>query len=503
MSLEHDPDTDARTESEPEFTIDADWNGLYIDGDWRASSDSETIEVTNPATRDVVSEVPAATVDDVDDAYAAAVAAQENWQEELPQERGDVIETVQRLIEDNHEELTELLAIESGSARPKASREFTSTGEMMRDVVTYPFRMTGDHSQSKIAHKENIVKREPIGVVTVISPWNFPFQLSLRAVAPAIALGNAVVLKPASETPISGGLLIARLFEKAGLPDGVLNVVTGHGSEIGDHVASHSDLSAVAFTGSTHVGQRVAKNAAEQLALPAMELGGNNPHVVLDDADVEAAVDAGIFGSFMHQGQICISINRHLVHESIYDEYVDRFVERAAQLPVGDPLEEETVVGPIISESERDTILEYVDQSVAEGATLEHGGTAEGLLVEPTVLSDMRNDMAAACNEHFGPVAPIIPFETDAEAVELANATEYGLAGSVHSSDVARARDVADEIEAGMVHINDQPINNEPHVPFGGTKASGMGRYNGEWIIDEFTEPKWTSIQHEPREYSF
>ncbi len=486
-----------------ELTIDADWNGLYIDGEWRSPGDRETIAVENPATRETVNEVPAGTVDDVDEAFEVAAAAQEEWQDVLPQERGEIIQEVQDLVEEHHDELTELLAIESGSARPKASREFTSTGEMMHDVVTYPFRMTGSHSQSKIASKENIVKREPVGVVSVISPWNFPFQLSLRAVAPAIALGNAVVLKPASETPISGGLLIARLFEMAGLPDGVLNVVTGHGSEIGDRVASHPELSAVAFTGSTQIGQRVAKNAAEQLALPAMELGGNNPHVVLEDANVGEAVDAGIFGSFMHQGQICISINRHLVHESLYDEYVERFVERASELPVGDPLDEDTIVGPIINETERDNILQYVEKSVEQGATLELGGSADGLFVEPTVLSEMDNDMAAACNEHFGPVAPVIPFETDEEAIELANATEYGLAASVHSTTISRARDVADEIEAGMVHINDQPINNEPHVPFGGTKASGMGRYNGEWIIDELTEPKWTSIQHEPRDYSF
>ncbi len=486
-----------------EFSIDADWNGLFIDGEWRPPASRETIPVENPATRTRVSEVPAATVADVDDAFETAAAAQETWEDVLPQERGEVIKEVQRLIEAHHEELTDLLAIESGSARPKASREFTSTGEMMDDVVTYPFRMSGSHSQSKVEHKENIVKREPVGVVSVISPWNFPFQLSLRAVAPAIALGNAVVLKPASETPISGGLLIARLFEQAGLPDGVLNVVPGHGSEIGDRVASHPELSAVAFTGSTEIGQRVAKNAAEQLALPAMELGGNNPHIVFEDADVGAAVDAGVFGTFMHQGQICISINRHLVHESIYDDYVSQFVERAAELPVGDPLDEETVVGPIINETERDTILEYVEQSVAEGATLELGGSADGLFVEPTVLSDMENDMAAACNEHFGPVAPIIPFSTEEEAIEHANATKYGLAASVHSESIRRARTVGDEIEAGMVHVNDQPINNEPHVPFGGTKASGMGRYNSEWIIDELTEPKWTSIQHEPRSYSF
>jgi len=485
------------------FTIDADWNSIYIDGAWRSASGGDTIAVADPATRERVAEVPAGTEADVDAAYDAAEAAQPAWARERPQERGDVVERVQRLVETHHDDLTALLATESGSARPKAAREFTSTGEMMRDVATYPFRMSGSHSQSKVEHKENVVQREPVGVVSVISPWNFPFQLTLRAVAPAIALGNSVVLKPATETPISGGLLIAKLFEAAGLPDGVLNVVTGHGSEIGDRVASHPAMSAVAFTGSTDVGKRVAKNAAEQLAFPAMELGGNNPHVVLDDADVAEAVDAGVFGTFMHQGQICISINRHLVHEGVYDEYVERFVERAATLPVGDPHDEATVIGPIINEAERDRILDYVERSVEAGATLELGGSADGLFVEPTVLSDVTNEMAAACNEHFGPVAPIIPFDDDDEAVALANDTEYGLAGSVHSASISRARAVADRIDVGMVHVNDQPINNEPHVPFGGAKASGMGRYNGEWIIEELTEPKWTSVQHEPREYPF
>jgi aldehyde dehydrogenase (NAD+) len=492
------------SETEPtDFSVTADWNALYINGEWRPPGDQETISVENPAVREPICDVPAGTVEDVDRAYEAAVSAQAEWERELPQDRGELIERVDALIEKHHETLTELLAIESGSARPKASREFTSTGEMMTDVATYPFRTQGGHSMSKVPGKENIIKREAAGVVAVISPWNFPFQLSLRAVAPAVALGNTVVLKPASETPITGGLLIAKLFEAAGAPPGVVNVVPGHGSEIGDRVASHPDLDVVAFTGSTNVGKHVATQAAEQLALPAMELGGNNPHVVLEDADVDQAVDAGIFGTFMHQGQICISINRHLVHESCYNAYVDRFVERATELPVGDPLDEETVIGPIINENERDKILSFIEESVAEGATLELGGDHDGLIVEPTVLSDMKNEMAAACNEHFGPVAPIIPFESDEAAIALANDTEYGLSGSVHSQDRARAESVADAINTGMVHINDQPINNEPHVPFGGMKDSGMGRYNGEYIIDELTQPKWVSVQRDPREYPF
>lgn len=492
------------SQSKPEsYSPEAAWNAVYVDGEWLPAGDRETISVENPATRETLYSVPAGTPADVHHAFESAAAAQPEWESVLPQERGELIESVQELIEEHHEELTELLAVESGSARPKASREFTSTGEMLTDVTTYPFRVQGSHSVSKVPGKENVVKREPAGVVSVISPWNFPFQLSLRAVAPAVALGNTVVLKPASETPVTGGLLIAKLFEEAGAPPGVVNVVTGSGSEIGDEMASHPEMDVVAFTGSTGVGKRVAKNAAEQLALPAMELGGNNPHVVLGDADVERAVDAGIFGTFMHQGQICISINRHLVHESVYDEYVDRFVSRARDLPVGDPLDESTVVGPLINESQRDQILDYIEHSIEAGATLECGGDADGLFVEPTVLSGMRNHMAAACNEHFGPVAPVIPFSDDEEAIELANATEYGLSASVHSSDRSRAERVADAIEAGMVHVNDQPINNEPHVPFGGMKASGMGRYNGEYIIEELTEPKWISVQRSPRDYPF
>jgi aldehyde dehydrogenase (NAD+) len=361
-----------------------------------------------------------------------------------------------------------------------------------------------------IPGKQNEVRRVPEGVVGVISPWNFPFNLSMRAVAPALATGNSVVLKPASATPVTGGLLIARLFDEAGLPDGVLNVVTGSGSEIGDPMASHPELDVMAFTGSTEVGKRVAAQAAENLALPAMELGGNNPFVVTADADVDAAVDSAVFGSFLHQGQICISINRHLVHEDVYDEYVEQLAERAASLPIGDPRERENVVGPVIDEGQRDQILAYVEQTVEQGATLETGGETvlmdgveDSLYVEPTVLSEATNDMAAACNEHFGPVAPVIPFADEDEAVELANDTEYGLAATVHADDLDRAKEIAKSIDAGMVHLNDQPVNEEPAIPFGGMKASGMGRYDGREILTEFTQTKWISVQQEEREYPF
>ncbi len=377
------------------------------------------------------------------------------------------------------------------------------------DVLPYPHCESIYNKCScsiPVLHVRGIVKRQPKGVVTVISPWNFPLNLSMRAIAPAVALGNTVVVKPATNTPVVGGLLFGTLAEAAGIPDGAINVVTGRGSDVGDAVASHSESDAVAFTGSTPVGKHVAGLAAENLAIQAMELGGNNAHVVTESADLDAAIDSAVFGTFVHQGQVCISINRHIVHESVYDEYVERLTERAESLPAGSA-HDDTVVGPIIDESQRDEMLEYVEETVEAGATLETGGSTvkldgvdDSLVVEPTVLSDVTNDMAAACNEHFGPIAPVIPFETVDEAVDLANATEYGLSGSVHG-DLDTALDIADRMDTG--HVNDQPINDEAHVPFSGTNASGMGGYNSETIMNELTETKWISLQRDEREYPF
>ena len=482
---------------------ETDWNVDYVNGEYRPPNDRETIDVEDPSTRDHFVSVPAGTTADVEAAYEAAAAAQADWAATSPQQRASVVRSVRDLLKANRDDILELLATESGTTQTKGFAEFYTSVGITGEAASFPTRSSGDHRDSTVEGKENFVVREPQGVVGVISPWNFPLNLSIRAVAPAIALGNAVVLKPASPTPVTGGLLLAKLFEAAGLPDGVLNVVTGRGSDIGDAVAGNPHADVVSFTGSTPVGRKVAATAGQNLALPAMELGGNNVHVVTDDADLDQAVDAGVFGSFLHSGQICISINRHLVHEAVYDEYVDRLAERAAALPTGSAHEGDTVVGPIIDEAQRDKILDYVEDTVDAGATLETGGGHNDLVVEPTVLSNATNDMAAACNEHFGPVAPVIPFSDDDEAIDIANATEYGLSGSVHAGDIGRARDIADRIDTGMIHINDQPINDEPHLPFGGYKDSGIGRYNGEAIMDELTQEKWISVQREPRDYPF
>ncbi|CQH59450.1 aldehyde dehydrogenase [Halobacterium hubeiense] len=491
-----------------DLSIDADWSAQYIDGEWVPAESGETIAVEDPSTREVVADVPAATESDVDAAYEAAAEAQEEWAEAPPAQRSAVIQQFLQALQEHSEDVTSLLAHEVGGSQIMGETSIQIASDHAGEAATLPRRMKGEHADSNIPGKENIVERGPKGVVTVISPWNFPLNLSARAVLPAIAAGNSVVLKPSTNSPITGGLLFAKLFEQTDLPEGVVNVVTGRGSDIGDRVASHPESDVVSFTGSTEVGQHVAGLAGENLAVPAMELGGNNAFVVASDADVDRAVDAATFGSFVHQGQVCISINRHIVHEDVYDEYVRKLTERAEELAVGSAHEGDTVVGPIIDESQRDEMLEYVEQTVDAGATLETGGETadvegveDSLVVKPTVLSGVTNDMAAACNEHFGPIAPVIPFSDVDEAVEIANDTKYGLSGAVHAGDLSVAKDIAGRMETGNVHINDQPINDEAHVPFSGIGASGVGEYNSDAFLREITETKWISIQHEPRDY--
>ncbi|ARS91081.1 aldehyde dehydrogenase family protein [Natrarchaeobaculum aegyptiacum] len=486
----------------------ADWNALYIDGQW-VTGGGESISVEDPSTREVFAEVPAGTEADVDAAYEAAATAQEEWAQSPPAVRQEVIEQFLHNLEEHEAELVELMSHECGGMAGYGHTAHELAADQAMEAATLPRRMKGEHAASNIPGKEHVVKREPKGVVTVISPWNFPLNLSARAVLPAIAAGNTVVLKPSTNTPIVGGLLFAKLFEDTDLPDGVINVVTGRGSDIGDHVASHPESNVVAFTGSTEVGRHVAGLAGENLATPAMELGGNNVHIVTEDADLDRAIDGAVFGSFIHQGQVCISINRHLVHENVYEEYVNRLTERAESLVAGNA-HEQVHLGPVIDEVQRDEMLEYVEETIEAGATLETGGEVvdlegveDSLVVAPTVISDATNDMAAACNEHFGPIAPVIPYSDVDEAVEMANATEFGLSGSVHAGDLGTAMEIADRLETGMVHIGDQPINDEAHVPFSGTGASGMGGYNTEDFLDEITEKKWISIQHDPREYPF
>lgn len=479
---------------------DTTWDRLFIDGDWR-EADGETIAVKNPATREQFASVPAGTVEDVDEAFEAAADAQSDWAALSRTQRLEHVERLRDLIQENFQEIVHLLAVEAGSTQGKATGEVGITLSDFATALDLEPPEPAVRDSAFVDDKQHHIVHEPVGVVSIISPWNYPLHLTTRALAPALALGNTVVVKPATDTPIVGGLVLAKLADEAGLPDGVVNVVTGKGSEIGDRVAGHPVPRVLAFTGSTAVGRAVAGSAGENITMPTLELGGNGPFLVTADVDVEHAARIGAVGSFTHQGQVCISINRHLVHEEVYDEYVTQLVEHAESFTIGDPTDPETDFGPVINEAQRDELLEFIGKTLDQGATLETGGDADGLFVEPTVLSGAENDMAAACNEHFGPVAPVIPITTADHGIELANDTEYGLAAALYCNDVDRARELAGRIQAGMVHVNDHPIQDEPNAPFGGVKESGLGRYNGEWVMEKLLEPKWISVQHEKREY--
>ncbi|MEH6408570.1 MAG: aldehyde dehydrogenase family protein, partial [Leeuwenhoekiella sp.] len=339
--------------------------------------------------------------------------------------------------------------------------------------------------------------------ITVISPWNFALNLSMRSVAPALATGNGVVLKPAGFTPATGATLLAKIFEEAGLPKGLFNVILGKGSEVGDYLIEHPTTKLVSFTGSTPVGRGIAQKAGGQFKKLSLELGGNNAFIVLDDADIDNAVDAAIFGKFMHQGQICMGINRILIDEKVYDEFSEKFITKVKNLKVGDPSQEGVSVGPVVDESQTKGIVEMIDKAIENGAKLETERKVEGNIIHPVVFTNVTNDMDIAQHEIFGPVALLIKFKGDEEGIKLANDTDLGLSGAVHSADTERALYVAQHIETGMMHINDQPVNDDANAVFGGEKNSGVGRFNGEFVKEEFTTAQWITVQHKKRDYSF
>lgn len=477
-----------------------DFTKMYIDGQWVEGSSDKSIDNTNPFTDETLFSIRSADESDLDKAYAVAKEAQTEWATMLPQNRRALIEKFAEVTLQHKDDIIDWLVKESGSTRIKAEGEFLASMAIIKEAATFPFRMDGLIKPSIVPNKENRVYRKPIGVIGVISPWNFPFHLAVRSIVSALATGNTVVVKPATATPVTGGLLFASLFEEAGLPKGVLNIVVGRGSEIGDAIVEHPVPKLISFTGSTEVGKGIAEKAGRLLKKTALELGGNNVFVVLDDADIDRAVESAVYSKFYHQGQICMSTNRILVAESIHDEFLKKFVERVRALKFGNPNESDTQVGPLIDHDQVDRILDQIKQTVDAGATLQVGGNADGNVLEPTVVSGITNDMPLAKNEIFGPVAVILSFKDDAEALKLSNELPYGLSGAVHGS-IYRATEFARQVETGMIHVNDQSVNDEPHLPFGGEKDSGLGRFNGEWVLEEFTTLQWVSVMHERREY--
>lgn len=477
----------------------------FIGGEWRAGKSSDVAPDLDPYSGDTLAEIRLADRQDLDDAYRAARAAQPEWAAALPMERAAVMSQAAAVMEERRDEIIDWLIREAGSTRVKATMEWSTVNAVMLEAARQAYGTEGHILPSDVPNKEGRVYRQPVGVVAVISPWNWPLQLSSRSVAPALAVGNSVVLKPASDTPITGGLLLASIFEDAGLPPGVLNVVVGVGSQIGDAFVTHPTPRVISFTGSTPVGRGIARKAAESPILKRLELelGGNSPMVVLDDADLDLAANAAVFGRFLHQGQICMSVNRLIIDNSVYDDFVDLFAERVRRLKVGNPQDDDTAIGPVINRSQLEGLRQKIENARSSGAREVVGGEADGLVLPPHVFVDVSNDQELAAEEIFGPIAPIVRARGEEDALRLANDTTAGLSSAVFTADVTRGIAFAKRVEAGMTHVNDQSVNDLANQPFGGEKNSGIGRFGGQWAVAAFTTDHWVTIQHQPRPYPF
>lgn len=477
------------------------WTGkIYVNG-WREGG-AGTSDALEPATGNKLGSYGVASVEDVLSAARTAAEAQKEWAARRPEERAAVLRRAGLLWEEHAEEIGTWITREAGSIPAKAALETHSAANECYDASALPALPAGEVLTSN-SNRWSLSRRRPAGVVSVIAPFNFPLILSIRAVAPALALGNAVLLKPDPRTAVCGGVALMRVFEEAGLPAGLLSLLPG-GAEIGAAVVEAPEVRVIAFTGSTGAGRKIGETAGRLLKRAHLELGGNNAMIVLPGADLAKAASAAAFGSFMHQGQICMTTGRHIVHEDIYDEYVAALTEKAEHLPVGDPAGGQAALGPIIDENQIKKINGIVQDAVAAGARLTAGGTSEALFYRPTVLADVTPDNPAWTQEIFGPVAPVMKFSSIDEAVELANASDYGLSLSI-LGDVGMAMAIADRVESGKVHINEQTVNDESNAPFGGVKDSGNGgRVGGAAAnMESFTEIQWLTMRPEIASYPF
>lgn len=471
----------------------------YINGEWVTAD--KTVDIINPATQEVIAVAPRMTKIQTEQAIAAAREAFDTgtWSKTTAQERAAILHKIANKIEENFEEFVTLETMDNGKVYGEAEGDIQDTIACFRyyagiilhpDGETYP---VPDNVQA-------MVVKEPVGVTGLIVPWNFPLLMSAWKIAPALAAGNTIVYKPAEITPVTAFKLF-EIIDEVGLPEGVANMVLGQGSIIGQTISESHAVDMVSFTGSTEVGRGIMRAAAGNLKKISLELGGKSPNIIFADADLETAVDYGLFGIFVGSGQVCSSGSRILVQDTIYDEYVKRYVERAEKINVGPGLAEESNMGAIVSEAQMNSILSYVEKGKEEGATLLTGGyrlTENGLdrgfFIAPTVFTDVTPDMTIVREEIFGPVVTIQKFSTEEEAVQLANDTDYGLAGAVFSNDGAKALRVIKQVRAGITWVNDyHPTYVE--APWGGYKQSGIGRSLGKYSLEEFQEVKQINIR--------
>jgi benzaldehyde dehydrogenase (NAD) len=444
-----------------------------------------------------------ASASDVAAAAASAKAAQVAWAALPAPQRGDVIRRFSQLVLEHGDEIAEMIVRETGSIRPKGQWEVHMTAREVLEAAALASQPGGVLTASAEVGRQSVARRIPIGVVGIITPWNSPFLLASRAIAPALTMGNAVILKPDPQSPICGGVFFAQLLEEAGLPKGLFHVLPG-GAETGDALVRDPLVNMISFTGSTKVGRQIGGIAGQMLKRVSLELGGNNPYIVLDDADIEAATSAGAWGSFFHQGQICLTTGRHLVHERIVDRYVELLAARARKLVVGNPATGDVHLGPIVNERQAAGVDRIVAASLAKGAKLVAGGSRDGLYYQPTVIRDVAPGMSLFDEEIFGPVAAITTFTDDEQAIALANQTDYGLSAAIVTPDLARAQRIADRLHSGIIHINDQTVLHEVYGPIGGVGVSGNG-FNHSTLTnaDQFTEWQWVTTRMKVPPYPY
>jgi benzaldehyde dehydrogenase (NAD) len=477
------------------------WEGQVYSGGWTVAHGGD-MAIVEPATGVELGRSGVADSQDVARAAATAAQAQRDWAATSFEERAAVLRRAGSIIEQNAADLRTWVVRETGAVPGLGDFAVGVATQECYEAAALAHRPLGEILQTN-QPRLSLLRRMPVGVVGVISPFNVPLILSIRSVAPALALGNAVVLKPDLRTPVSGGFAIARVFEEAGLPEGLLHVLPG-GPEAGESLIADRHVRVISFTGASATGRRVAELGARHLKRVHLELGGNSAIIVLDDADLDRAVSAGAWGSFLHQGQICMTAGRHIVHSRIADSYVSALAEHASHLPVGDPATGQVALGPIIDERQRDKVHSLVTSTVEAGARLAAGGTYEGLFYRPTVLADVTTGMPAYDQEVFGPVAPVTTFSTPEEAVALAADSGYGLSLSILTGDAMRGLAMAEQIPSGIVHINDQTVNDEAVAPFGGVLDSGTGaRFGGAGNLDAYTDQRWITLRGEIPAYPF
>lgn len=483
------------------FLDAAAWQSNILLGEWRPGG-AGGAPVIEPATGDELARSGRANVDDVSLGAELASSAQRDWAQRPFTDRAAILRRAGQLFTDHADEISEWIIRESGGIGPKAGLEVHVAAQECFEAAALASHPTGEILRSEFA-RLSFSRRVPAGVVGVIAPFNFPLILSIRSVAPALALGNAVILKPDPRTAVCGGVVLARVFEEAGVPAGVLSMLPG-GADVGEAIVTDPRVRVIAFTGSTAAGRRVGALAGQHLKRVHLELGGNSALIVMGDVDIEKAVSVGAFGSFMHQGQICMTTGRHIVDATIVDEYSAALAAHANHTPVGDPKSGEVALGPLIDATQRDRVHAMVSDTVAAGATLLAGGTFENLFYRPTVLTNVTPTSPAYCEEVFGPVAPVVSYSSLDEAVAMASASPYGLSLGILSADGLRALELASRIPTGAIHINDQTVADEATIPFGGTGNSGNGsRMGGLANLDAYTETQWVTAQADLASYPF